>query len=481
MNALVDAFEGKNAPAFTANGAETLATTGDKSLDLFGMIGSTQNVADAVRLFAQAYAENKELAVRVALWGRDIREGAGRRQVYREILQWLEKNDYSMFLKVLAATPELGRWDDVLAAQTHQGRQAAFALIAKALSEGNALAAKWMPRQSTKTDSTAYELREFLKLTPKQYRKLLVRLTDVVEQKMCAKLFDQIEYSHVPSIAGARYAKAFRKNDKERYEAWLGSLNKDPNVKVNTGALYPHDLVRTALYGGQEAFADAAWKQLPDYVPTETRLMPLVDVSGSMSTSVSGQITAMDVSIALGLYLAERNKSVFVNKAITFESRPTWIDINPNQSFSQKIKHIMRAPWGGSTNLEAAFNLILDTAVKYKVPQDDMPTHILILSDMEFNACVEGFGRTRFGGPPRSENYAAIEDKFRRAGYNRPQIIFWNLNGRAGNNPVAKNEDGTVLISGFSPAILKTALTQKIVSPLEILLDTVGKDRYNIF
>lgn len=481
MNAFVDAIEGRNAPALTLNGAETLATTGSKAVDLFAIIGAPTDLPATVRLFGEAFSENKDLAARVALWSRDIREGAGRRQVFREILQYLEKNDFDAFSRVLVKVPELGRWDDVLVAQTPAGRKLAFTMIAKALSEENGLCAKWMPRQATKTDSTAVELREFLGLTPKQYRKLLVRLTNVVEQKMCAKQFDEINYSHVPSVAGARYAKAFRKRDTERYEAWLESLKKDPKAKVNTGALYPHDLHRTAVYGGQESFAEEAWKRLPDYVPADTRLLPLVDVSGSMCTSVSGNIQAIDVSVSLGLYLAERNKSAFANKAITFSSNPSWISVNPKTSLKSRFNTIRGAEWGMSTNLEAAFELILNTAVKNKVPHSDMPTHLLVLSDMEFNQCTEGFGRTRLGGSPRSENFANIEQQYRAAGYERPQIIFWNLNCRSNNNPVSKDENGTVLVSGFSPAILKTVLTQKNVTPLEAMLETVGKDRYAIY
>jgi hypothetical protein len=113
-----------------------------------------------------------------------------------------------------------------------------------------------------------------------------------------------------------------------------------------------------------------------------------------------------------------------------------------------------------------------------------MPTHIVILSDMEFNrATGNAYASSYYSRSENrtSENFSEIDRKYAKAGYTRPTIIFWNLNARVGNSPVTYDEYGTAMISGFSPAIMKTVMTQKVVTPLESLLETVGVERYNIF
>lgn len=478
MNAFVDAMDrGIITATRTANGAQTLSSTGDKALDLFSVIGSIKSQTDFTRLFETAYLQNPRLAIAVLLWGRDVRGGSGRRQVFRTALQWLEQYDFENFVRVIAHAPTVGRWDDVLVAKTEQGRTIAYGMVARALSEKDALCAKWMPRKATPKDDTAARLREFMALTPRQYRKLLVNLTDVVETKMCAREWSEIEYSKLPSVAGARYAKAFGRHDAARYQQYINDVAAG-KAKVNTGALYPYDLVRTAR--SQDSFATQAWKNLPNYMEeSDKRILPLVDTSGSMGCAASGSVTCMEAAISLGLYIAERNVGPFQHRMINFNDRAEWIQYSPNASLMQRYNQIQRAPWGGSTNLQSAFDLILSQARANRVPASDMPTHLLILSDMEFNIATGNY-HYRYSMARSSENYAEIDRKYREAGYERPNIIFWNLNGRSGNNPVTAGEAGTALISGFSPAIMKTALGGKNVTPLDIMLETVLKPRYDI-
>lgn len=493
-NSLLTAFEGSNSPvALTQNGARTLPSTGDRVLDFFSQAGALKDAATAVSMFEKAYNEHREMAVRALLWSRDIRGGAGRRANFRAIFLWLEKNDFDMFRLVATREAEFGRWDDLLIAVTDAGKQVVFALCARALAASDGLCAKWMPREGKKNSNIARELREYMGLTERQYRKLLVRLTNVVESQMTARQWSEINYNHVPSVAGKRYAKAFRKHDGERYQAWLDSLKTvDKTVKtkdqpkINVDALYPHDIMMS-LRQGQATYAEAAWANMKDYVADTTLIMPVVDTSGSMTTHIQSKIRAMDVSVSLGLYLAERNKSAFRNRMITFNSQSQWIVVDDKMTLKQKLDHIERAPWGGSTNLQSTFDLLLDTAVKNKVPQSDMPTHIMIISDMEFN-CVTGPGSSnRYqysysrSDRPTSENFSAIEQKYQKAGYTRPKVIFWNVNGREGNSPVHKDENGTILVSGFSPAILRSALSQRVVTPTDAMLETLMAERYNIF
>lgn len=476
--------------ATTMNGAATLPTSGKPVVDLFFLTGASrsQNIVPA---FMEAFYDNKEMALRTMLYARDIREGQGERQVFRDVLVWLEKNDIDALKAVLPRVPELGRWDDLLVLKG-EGRSLAFALIKEALARGNGLAAKWMPRKG----EDAIALRNYLGLTPKTYRKTLVSLSKTVEQLMCAKSWSEIDYDKVPSVASARYRKAFYKNDGERYKAYTEQLVKQlaPDFKpvegekvrkINAGAIFPHDVLaalKVTEFGmnGTKSVKDsviAQWAALPDWIPAGASFLPLIDVSGSMTSwSYYGQgtkdsktkATPLDIALSLGLYTSERNKSAFQDMVLTFESSPKITHLTGN--VVERATQLARLPWGGSTNLEAAFRAILDHAKKYNVDPADMPKNLLIVSDMEFNCCRE----------PSATNYVNMRRMYEAAGYDIPTVIFWNLNGRLGNSPVEYTTTGTGLVSGFSPSVMKNLLSSKTLTPLDMVLDTIMQDRYRL-
>ena len=228
------------------------------------------------------------------------------------------------------------------------------------------LCAKWMDRKGP----IARELREFLKLTPKQYRKLLVNLTNVVETQMCDNKWTDINFSHVPSLASIRYAKAFNRHDPMRYAEFKAKVETG-EVKVNTGALYPHDVV-VSLRKGDQQLANGMWKQLPNYVG-DANILAIADVSGSMDQQIQGDVTALDVSISLAMYTASKNTGPFANMFMTFTDRASFVTLNPKQTLQSMYEKTAQAPWGMSTNLQSAFKLILDTAVRANASQADMP------------------------------------------------------------------------------------------------------------
>ena len=460
----------RNLPdAKTANGAETFSTSKNAIVDLFFLIGGaslkTTPVPSLVKLFEEGYEQDAERAIRILLWLRDIRGGAGRREIFRQIMKRLEVTKPALAAELAQFTPEYGRFDDLLIFQTPEVKHAAYATIARALVEKNGLAAKWMPRKG----DVARELREFLELTPKQYRKLLVSLTNVVETQMCAKDWTNINYSHVPSVASLRYAKAYGRHDAARYATWKDAVEKG-EAKVNTGALYPHDVVR-ALKVGDTQLANGVWKQLPNFVG-DANILAIADVSGSMEQKIQGEVTAMDVSIALAMYLANKNTGTFANLFMTFTTSPSFVELDPKASLQKNYEKTARAPWGMSTDLQKAFDLILRTAVQAGATQDDMPEVLLILSDMEFNSACNGMGMT---------NYQAAAAKFQQAGYKLPRVVFWNLASRVGNVPVRYDQEGVALVSGYSPALLTAVLQAEKFTPMGIVDQVIMSDRYNIF
>ena len=471
MNAFVTAIA--NQEARTANGMKARKSTAKATVDLFYKIGASRG-KNIVGDFTAAYVENSDVALRIAQWARDVRGGAGERQLFRDILVHLEKRDPDAALALLKKVPEVGRWDDIFVFQTSALKSAAYAMLGDALRAKNGLAAKWTPRKG----KIAAEVRAFFGMTPKQYRKSLVGMTTVVETQMCAGDWDNINFSHVPSVASRNYKKAFSRHTPAFAEYVAKLVSGDKTVKVNASAIFPHDVLKGVIGSYNRAILDktatdhivAQWDALPNYVG-DASIMPIVDVSGSMSTPAgkNTNVTCMDVSISLGLYLADKNKGVFKDTFLTFSSKPQLVTLKGN--IVDKVAQMSKSDWDMSTNLNAAMDKILDVAVKGSVPASDMPAMLLILSDMQFNQCAKH----------DDSAMEMIERKFEAAGYTVPQIVFWNLKS-SDNVPVAADKSGAALVSGFSPSIMTSLLAADLdqFTPEGIMLKTVMSDRYKL-
>lgn len=462
MTTFAEAVQTTPAKARTENGMKAKSHSGSALVDLFYKIGASRGKTVTAD-FEKAFQADADLAMKIAFWSRDVRGGAGERQLFRDILVHLEKLHPETLEAVLPFVSEFGRWDDLLVFKTEKFKHLAYTLIGDALRERNGLAAKWMPRQGP----IAVEIRNFYGMSPKQYRKSLVALTNVVEQKMCAKDWDSIEFGKLPSLASARYNKAFGKNAKTAYEAYKARLTAGTD-KVNASAVYPYDVIKTLRHGGDNVVADAQWASLPNYIG-DASVMPLVDVSGSMCCPVGGNanLQCIDVALSLGLYCADKNTGVFKDTFLTFSAKPKAQVVKG--TLAQKMSQMNSSDWGMNTNLHAAFDEILRIAVKGGVNASDMPQTLLILSDMQFDQCVSF----------DDSAHQMIKRKYKDAGYEVPNVVFWNLNSKD-NVPVKFDKRGTALVSGFSPAVMKGVLSGADMTPYGIMLATVDVERYSV-
>jgi hypothetical protein len=459
----------------TENGMATNSTSLNLCVDLFFQIGAMrgQDKQRLINVFTKAFGENPLTAMRLLFWARDVRGGAGERKIFRDIIEYLANNRTEVLGKNLQLVSEFGRWDDLLVLVGTPLEAQALGLIAEALNAKNGLCAKWMPRPNVgnrEKKRWASSLRKYMGLSPKEYRKLLVENSNTVEQLMCAREFTMIDYSKLPSKAMSDYMKAFSKNDLARFQEYLTSVEKG-DTKINAGAVYPYDIVKSMKQGNARG-ANAQWEALPNYLEnSKERFLPVVDVSGSMECP-AGQnpnVTCMDVSISLGLYISQRNVGPFQDAFVTFSSSPSLQYLKG--SLSERYNQLRRADWAMSTNIQAVFDLILNKAKASKVSEDEMPTMVLILSDMEFDYA---------GG--RNWNDTAqqmIERKYTEAGYTMPKIVYWNIQSRGDNNkPVQFDKNGTALVSGFSPALLTNLLAGKEMTPLAMMMSVIGSERY---
>lgn len=349
-------------------------------------------------------------------------------------------------------------------------------ILLQQVSDAN-LAFKWAPREKSAKSDVAKELMRTLQMTPRQYRKFLAENTSVTESLMCKRAWNEIDFSKIPSLASARYQKAFGRNASEAYSAYIRELQKPVAertiaVKINAGAVYPYDVVRSVSQGNA-AVADAQWAALPNFVGN-ARIFAMVDTSGSMgslrysSWRMSGNgPQPIEVAVSLGLYVSEKLTSAFKDMLMIFDTNPKLLSVTGN--LSQRIAQLPEIV-AGSTNLHAAFDKLLAVATKHAVRPEDMPEMLLILSDMQFNSCV------RFDDSAQE----MIRRKYHAAGYEMPKIVFWNLNAHYESTPVRFDDNGVCHVSGFSPAIMKSVLANDLeeFTPLSVMMKTIMNERY---
>lgn len=465
-NKLVNGLEKKSNNTETQNGRKAYKSTLNNCLDFFSSVGALRNdPKKALDMFVKAYIEDKETSLKLALWSRDIRGGAGERNIFRNILKWLDKHDPTFLIdsNFLYSVIEVGRWDDIYVIENDKVRDKIALMLSTILQSDNpGLAAKWTSRQKDE----AKWLRKKLELDPKTFRKLLVENSKTVEQLMSSNKWGEIVYEHVPSKASIIYRKAFEKNDNNRYKLYKEKLSKG-ETKINAGALYPHDITSKINFYDDNTILEAQWKSLPNYVENDnTKAIVVCDVSGSMTwNKISQNIVPLDIAVSLAIYTANRLNGPFKNCAITFDSIPEFIKFSGD--LISDVRTAKNAPWGGSTNIDKVFELILKTAIKNKVDKKDMPTHIVIISDMQFDCGKNTVKKTH-------------KADFENAGYDLPAIVFWNVDYK-GNKPAKFDTNGVMMVSGFSPSILKNVLNMKPieeVNPLQLMFDTLQDPRY---
>lgn len=361
------------------------------------------------------------------------------------------------------------------------------------------LLAKWMCSENASSEQTiknAKILRTGLGLSSREYRKMLTEMRkylDVVEVKMSDKNWSEIKYEAVPSRANLIYNSAFLRNDEERRRDYLGKLEKG-ETKINASTLFPHDIVHKYGRGygmkPKDATIEALWKALPDTVKGCGNTIVVADGSGSMTTRVDDKsgVTALEVANALAIYFAERSSGQFKDKYITFSERPQFVDFSKCDSLHAKLQTAYAHNEVANTNIEKVFALILDTAVRNHMGQEDLPANILIISDMEFDSCAtsgesetyrDRWGYTYSYGrkAPTQTLFDTIAKRYAAHGYKMPRLVFWNVASRTGTIPVKENELGVALVSGFSVNVAKMVMSGK-TDPFEALLETLNSERY---
>lgn len=469
----------------TENGAETYITSENFCVDLFGSIGALRNADndDIITRFVKAYIEAPDTAMKILFYARDVRGGLGERRVFNVIINYLAENYKNSIIKNINYIPEFGRFDDLLSLLKTKCENEMIEYISKQLNkdinlmkaqkENVSLLAKWLPSVNASnklTVSRGKAIAKLLGMSQEKYRKTLASLRKyikIIENPLREKDYT-FEYEKQPSKALFKYRGAFIRNDNERYLQFIEKVKKG-TVKLKTSSLYPYDIIRScrmAVDDIEKETLNVTWNSLPDYGNNKNAIA-VIDSSGSMYDY--GNPLPIDVAISLGIYFAERNTGTFHNYFITFSTTPQLIEIK-GQNIFDKVDYCTSFNEVSDTNLEAVFELILNTAVKNRVPQNELPSTIYIISDMEFNTCTSNPNQTIF------EN---AKQKYAKHNYSLPNIVFWDVQSRQQQVPITKNELGVALVSGANPKIFDMLMSNNL-NPYSYMVEVLNQERYKM-
>jgi hypothetical protein len=478
MAMFAEAMKNESRKTFTENGAKAYNSTSDACLDLFGTIGALRNrpIAEVESLFAEAFKENPLMATKILFYARDIREGCGERETFRNLIKYLAKYHKEAIIPNLDLIGVYGRYDDLYALIDTPVEDEMWAAMKKQFEEdrdnyakGNAISllAKWIKTPDASSKATReLGIKTALQLGYKVYdfKRILRNLRkhiDIVEAHMSAGEWDKITYSEVPSRAMLIYRNAFMRHDKDRF---IDFTEKAVNgeEKINSSTLYPYDIVEKVFRGESDDTLEAQWRQLPNYVEDGTNAIVMADVSGSMYGR------PMATSVGLAMYFAERNVGAYHNLFMTFSSEPTVVTLK-GETLEQKVRFLSNADWGMSTNLEKAFMKVLSIAVENHIPQSEMVKSIIVISDMEIDA----------GCRSDWSFYDDMKKQFAEAGYEIPNVVFWNCNSRHNVFHADSTRQGVQLCSGQSTTTFKQLMSCIGMTPVEMMIKVIESERYS--
>ncbi|KAL5713987.1 hypothetical protein ACHQM5_016009 [Ranunculus cassubicifolius] len=314
----------------------------------------------------------------------------------------------------------------------------------------------------------AYRVRDRLR------KEVLVPLRQTLELPeifMSSNQWDSLPYNRVPSVAMTNYKKHFLKHDETRFNEFLGKVERG-EAKIAAGALFPHAIIKSLNDGEQDGgqVAELQWKRMVDDLSAKGKLkncIAVCDVSGSMSGE------PMEVCVALGLLLSELSEHPWGGKVITFSDNPQLLKVE-GDDLRTKTGFIRRMDWGGTTNFQKVFDMILEVAVAGKLSSENMIKKIFVFSDMEFDQARGQYGGYGFNygygggrvqrGDNWDTNYEVIKKRFEKHGYPVPEMVFWNLRHSMAT-PVESNKKGVALVGGYSKNLMTLFLDdQEIVA-----------------
>lgn len=462
----------QNSTIINTKGGKYYASSYNTNLDIFAGLSRYNDADEIITKFKKALEENKTLALANLLYILDIRGGKGERLLFKTIFRYLCQNEKKLALIILPKIPDLGRWDYILEGLDTLIDKDVVDMIKKQLkkdknSESPSLMAKWLPSHRTHNikNDIAKDIIKKLEITEKEYRTTLTKIRKklkLIEINLTNRDYENINFEKVPTKAMLKYRQSFNRNCSKKYAEYFAAVEKGEK-KINTNGLYCYEIVKDIILKlpVNRDLLNVMWKNQKDILNGyDKNIMVIADTSGSMQVPYN---LPLSNSIGLAIYIAERNNGIFKNHFITFSENPQMRHI-VGKDIVDKVNSF---EWEiANTDIDKVFELLLNTAEQNRVKQEELPSHLIIISDMEFDKGVYSKQGTNFDGWKKT---------FEEKGYLLPKIVFWNVAGNIMGVPVTSYQDDVIMISGFSTAVLENLLTLEKFTPINAMLNTLEK------
>lgn len=502
MTKFVDGLQKETDRAYTGNGDITYKDTLSANLDLFSKAGGARgndfyfdistSAMDYIEMFKEALNEDENIALRNLLNIRDFRHsGKGERLLFRELISYLAQERPTIAKKLIESgiVEQLGRWDDLIFLFEYSYNQgyhmdvlnAIVKQIKQAMNETPvSLVYKWLPTntRNKRVYKVANELYPMLGYHNfKEYRKDVSahrKSLKLIETYLSDKDYDPIEVSHIPSRAFNKYQSALVRHIPDKMDKFYSEVS-DGTKKVKVSGITPDEIVSPLINDlscwwddssninkSQMRLIEESWKEMIKNNKDIGNSLVVADVSGSMTGK------PMEVSVSLAMLFGQAMTGEFHNTFMTFASTPQLIKLSDNDSLRESVKKVLHADWDTSTDIDAVFEKILDTAKNNHLEQKDMPERIVIISDMQFDSAVSD--------KPHIERW---KESFKQAEYKLPTIVYWNVSSY-NNSPATKDEENVALVSGFTQGTLDAVINSKDITPASVMLEALNKPEYDI-
>ncbi|GEM_PF-116275 len=493
----------------SANGAVEFASSGSKLVDFNARATEFRNASEQTISEAalQAYSEEPVDFVKLVFQTGDVRGGKGERHAFNACMDWLVANHPHIANELLELIPEYTRWDHLVrlclsdnkmvsehATQIVVSQFCADLKAVSAASEGStvkiSLLAKWMPSLQTKKEVDRCLVRHLLRrlsMQEREYRKALSMLRshlNVIERALSAKDYEAVDMEKMSSKQQLRYSSLLRRVMEERRHEYIQAVIRGEK-KMNASVINPIDIMHEYCGGRWLGYGNGVtlnedwemlWSLIPDMMSENGNTLVVRDGSGSMFSPIGpgSSATMIEAATALAIYCSEHQTGAFKDTFITFSNTPQIVNLSKCNTLADKINLLFDYDECSNTDIEATFALILNTALENNLSQDEIPSYLMILSDMEFDM-ARGAGFR--GTDNRNVLFARIRRRWKAAGYEMPTLVFWQLNGKRTIYPEIDPNNGIVFLSGFSANELSLVMAGKYEFYEEVTEEVQEKDK----
>lgn len=520
MNKLLKSIEnqGYNARVRTREGATAHASIRTGKLDAEGVLpfftlaaGMRGDVEQAWSLFQEAWESHQLVAIRALFYLRYFRRdgvtGNGEREMFRQIFARFATRNDDVAASLVRHIPDFGRWDDVLGLlaveykySAPKTREAVVSLITaqmrddiRAYRSGKAvsLMAKWLPSENASSEESTNQARFLarrLGMRHEEYRNTLTKLREeigIIETMITNGDFGKIDYTRVPAQAHRIHSKLFMQKDTARYQAYLDSVTKGTK-KIHTTGLQAHQVTMAAMTTATVRSADVMWQDMLNQFQTELDVLVALDTSASMERGsfygnrggVKNQ-SPQEIATSLAAFFSEVNTGAFHRWIINFQTNAKMFKVR-GETLQDRIRNLkgMNSDHG-ATNIHKMYELLLSHARSVNASEEDMPDVIMILSDMQFS----GGSVYGWNGTPETvlEN---MRRQYVKAGYQMPVVIYWNVNALPDSSPIKADDQGVLMVNGFSQDVLRHILRMskddlRQFTPVGMMLSALTSEPYS--